>query len=104
MLTAAENFFCRPRDQQAVANQKHTNFFAPEGDQITLLTVFQGWADSDFSDHWARDNFIQVRALRRALDIRKQLESMMNLRNIDLVSCGKDFTRVSKVCADVFIG
>jgi HrpA-like RNA helicase len=97
-MLQVENIFYRPRDKQAVADQKRAKFFAPEGDHITLLAVYNGWKAAKFSNPWAHDNFIQVRSLRRAQDVRKQLVSIMDRYKLDVSSCGRDFTRVCKVC------
>jgi ATP-dependent RNA helicase DHX8/PRP22 len=61
-MLSVENIFYRPRDKQAVADQKRSKFFAPEGDHITMLAVYNGWKNSKFSNPWAHDNFIQVRS------------------------------------------
>lgn len=101
-MLSVENIFYRPRDKQAVADQKRAKFVAPEGDHITLLAVYQGWQQSKFSNPWAHDNFIQVRSLRRALDVRKQLVSIMDRYKLEMTSCGRDFTRVSKAIVSGF--
>lgn len=65
-------------DLQAMADMKRARFFQPEGDHLTLLNVYQQWANSKFSNPWCHDNFLQSRALRRCQDVRKQLVSIMD--------------------------
>ncbi|KAL8137387.1 hypothetical protein V2J09_003388 [Rumex salicifolius] len=90
------NMFYRPREKQAQADQKKAKFFQPEGDHLTLLAVYEAWKAQNFSGPWCHENFLQARSLRRAQDVRKQLLSIMDKYKLDVVSCGKDFTRIRK--------
>ena len=46
---------------------------------------------------------MQARAMRRAQDIRKQLLGLMERFKLEVVSCGKHYTRVRKsICAGYF--
>ncbi|RCH87471.1 DEAH-box ATP-dependent RNA helicase prp22, partial [Rhizopus stolonifer] len=77
MLTA-QNVFYRPKEKQAQADQKKAKFHQPEGDHLTLLTVYNGWKNSKFSTPWCFENFIQQRSMKRAQDVRKQLLGIMD--------------------------
>ena len=72
-MLSAQNIFYRPREKQAAADQKKAKFFQPEGDHLTLLTVYESWKANNFSTPWCFENFVQNRSLRRAQDVRKQL-------------------------------
>ena len=103
MLSIQTPFF-RPKDKQAQADAKRAKFFQPEGDHLTLLTVFNGWAASGYSNNWAFDHFLQSRSLRQAQDIRKQLLSIMDRYQLPLLSAGRDWTRVCRaVCSGYFM-
>uniref|UniRef100_A0A1J3JZS7 RNA helicase n=2 Tax=Noccaea caerulescens TaxID=107243 RepID=A0A1J3JZS7_NOCCA len=90
------NIFYRPREKQAQADQKKAKFFQPEGDHLTLLAVYEAWKAKNFSGPWCFENFIQSRSLRRAQDVRKQLLSIMDKYKLDVVSAGKNFTKIRK--------
>ncbi|KAI8580571.1 hypothetical protein K450DRAFT_236260 [Umbelopsis ramanniana AG] len=77
MLTA-QNVFYRPKEKQAAADSKKAKFHQPEGDHLTLLTVYNGWKASKFSAPWCFENFIQARSMKRAQDVRKQLLGIMD--------------------------
>jgi HrpA-like RNA helicase len=77
MLTVP-NIFYRPKEKQAQADSKKAKFHQPEGDHLTLLTVYNGWKGSKFSNPWCFENFIQARSMRRAQDVRKQLVGIMD--------------------------
>ncbi|XP_073116371.1 probable pre-mRNA-splicing factor ATP-dependent RNA helicase DEAH5 [Elaeis guineensis] len=90
------NIFYRPREKQAQADQKRAKFFQPEGDHLTLLAVYEAWKAKNFSGPWCFENFVQSPSLRRAQDVRKQLLTIMDRYKLDVVSAGKNFTKIRK--------
>ncbi|KAG1330457.1 Helicase [Cocos nucifera] len=96
------NIFYRPREKQAQADQKRAKFFQPEGDHLTLLAVYEAWKAKNFSGPWCFENFVQSRSLRRAQDVRKQLLTIMDRYKLDVVSAGKNFTKIRKAIAAGF--
>ncbi|OIW03527.1 hypothetical protein TanjilG_31040 [Lupinus angustifolius] len=90
------NIFYRPREKQAQADQKRAKFFQPEGDHLTLLAVYEAWKAKNFSGPWCFENFVQSRSLRRAQDVRKQLLTIMDKYKLDVLSAGKNFTKIRK--------
>ncbi|CAL5401636.1 unnamed protein product [Camellia sinensis] len=117
------NIFYRPREKQAQADQKRAKFFQPEGDHLTLLAVYEAWKAKNFSGPWCFENFVQSRSLRRAQDVRKQLLSIMDkglsagceavinnweafkllqVYKLDVVTAGKNFTKIRKAIAAGF--
>jgi HrpA-like RNA helicase len=66
------------REKQAAADQKKAKFFQPEGDHLSLLTVYESWKAQKFSSPWCFENYLQARSLRRAQDVRKQLLTIMD--------------------------
>jgi ATP-dependent RNA helicase DHX8/PRP22 len=90
------NVFYRPREKQTQADRKRGNFFQPEGDHVTLLTVYQAWKAKQFSGPWCVENFLQISSLRRAQDVRKQLLEIMDRFRLDVVSAGNDLTKVRR--------
>ncbi|KAJ4880660.1 hypothetical protein Rs2_37715 [Raphanus sativus] len=95
-MIQTENIFYRPREKQAQADQKKAKFFQPEGDHLTLLAVYEAWKAKNFSSQWCVENFIQSRSLRRAQDVRKQLLSIMDRYKLDVVSAGRNLTKIRK--------
>ncbi|CAO3629658.1 unnamed protein product [Cunninghamella blakesleeana] len=95
MLTAG-NVFYRPKEKQAQADSKKAKFHQPEGDQLTLLTVYNAWKANNYASPWCFENFIQARSIKRAQDVRKQLLGIMDRYKHDIVSCGNNYTKVCK--------
>lgn len=102
-MLSVQNIWFRPKDQQAVADQKKAKFNQVEGDHLTLLAVYNAWRNNNFSAGWAKTNFVQHRSLKRAQEVRRQLLSIMDRHKLDIVSCGKATARVQKaICSGFF--
>jgi ATP-dependent RNA helicase DHX8/PRP22 len=93
-MISVQNVFFRPKEKQAQADAKKNKFHQPEGDHLTLLAVYQAWKASGYSKPWCHENFVQNRAMQRAMDVRKQLITLMDRHQMDVVSCGKNLNRV----------
>lgn len=119
MLQAGGQVFYRPKDKQAQADAKKAKFHQPEGDLLTLLSVYNGWKASKFSNPWCFENFIHTRAMKTAQDVRKrrslfaegppgrlygiELIGIMDRYKHDLVSCGSNYNRVRMaICSGFF--
>lgn len=101
-MLSVQTIFYRPKEKQALADQKKAKFHMPEGDHLTLLNVFNSWKNNKFSNPWCYENFVQARNLRRAADVRKQLLGIMDRHKLDVVSCGKNYKRVQMAIVSGF--
>ena len=64
------------------------------GDHLTLLNVYNQWAETDFSSQWCYENYIQHRSMKRARDIRDQLEALLDRVEIEIASNPLDTTAI----------
>jgi len=103
-MLSVQNVFYRPKDKQAMSDQKKARFHQPEGDHCTLLEVYKTWAHNRFSNPWCYENFIQARALRRSQDVRKQLITLMDRYKFEIVTCGNDYNRIRKCITAGYFG
>ncbi|KAH9828688.1 P-loop containing nucleoside triphosphate hydrolase protein [Rhodofomes roseus] len=102
-MLSVQSVFYRPKEKQGQADSKKAKFHQPEGDHLTLLTVYNGWKASNFSNPWCYENFIQARSMRRAQDVRKQLLGIMDRYKHDIISAGRDYNRVRRaICSGYF--
>jgi len=98
-----QNVFYRPKEKQQVADQRKSKFHQPEGDHLTLLTVYNAWKNNKFSNAWCFENFIQARTLRRSQDVRKQMLGIMDRHKLECVSAGRNTAKVQKaICSGYF--
>ncbi|KAL2269174.1 hypothetical protein VTJ83DRAFT_4020 [Remersonia thermophila] len=77
MLGEVATLFFRPKDKKVHADSARARFTVRDGgDHLTLLNVYNQWADADYSPVWARENFLTQRSLTRARDVRDQLAKL----------------------------
>ncbi|KAJ7283259.1 P-loop containing nucleoside triphosphate hydrolase protein [Mycena rebaudengoi] len=102
-MLSVQTVFYRPKEKQGQADSKKAKFHQPEGDHLTLLTVYNGWKGANFSNPWCYENFIQARSMRRAQDVRKQLLGIMDRYKHEILSAGRDYNIVRKaICSGFF--
>ncbi|KAJ1614193.1 PRP43-like protein [Cryptosporidium canis] len=78
-LLTVPNIFLRPRDKSKEADYAKSSFVDPSGDHLTLLYAFESFREVLYEDEakakkFAKDNFLNYRALVSAENVRKQLE------------------------------
>ena len=71
MLTVGNAIFYRPKEKALHADNAKKNFFRPGGDHLALLNVYNQWVETNHSMQWCFENFIQLRSMRRARDIKE---------------------------------
>ncbi len=101
-MLSVQNIFYRPKEKQAVADQRRAKFNHQEGDHLTYLAVFQAWEQINYSTIWCHENYIQARSLRRAVEIRKQLLGLLGRYRLQEVSCGLRHELIRKAIVSGF--
>uniref|UniRef100_A0A8D3D4V4 Pre-mRNA-splicing factor ATP-dependent RNA helicase DHX16 n=1 Tax=Scophthalmus maximus TaxID=52904 RepID=A0A8D3D4V4_SCOMX len=96
MLSVNNSIFYRPKDKVVHADNARMNFVVPGGDHLVLLNVYTQWVESGFSTQWCYENFIQFRSMRRARDVRDQLEGLMERIEVEVVSSQEDSVPIRK--------
>ena len=97
MLSNNSSIFYRPKDKIIHADTARKNFFVPGGDHLTLMNVYNQWAETEFSTQWCFENYIQHRSMKRARDIRDQLEGLLQRVEIDVISNPHETVNIRKV-------
>jgi pre-mRNA-splicing factor ATP-dependent RNA helicase DHX16 len=91
MLSLGASVFYRPKEKAIMADTARMNFArGGGGDHIALLRCYSEWASTDYSNTWCFENFVQVRSIRRARDIREQLEGLCDRVEIDHLASKPD--------------
>lgn len=89
MLSVNSSIFYRPKNKLILADTARKNFNLqpnPLGDHFTLLNVYNRWVETEYSTQWCYENYVQHRSLKRARDVREQLEGLLERVEIDLSS------------------
>ncbi|XP_049393430.1 pre-mRNA-splicing factor ATP-dependent RNA helicase DEAH1-like isoform X2 [Solanum stenotomum] len=103
MLSVGNSIFYRPKDKQVHADNARMNFHVGNvGDHIALLKVYSSWRETNFSTQWCYENYIQVRSMKRARDIRDQLEGLLERVEIELTSNDGDYEAIKKAITSGF--
>ncbi|XP_075594443.1 pre-mRNA-splicing factor ATP-dependent RNA helicase DHX16 [Balearica regulorum gibbericeps] len=96
MLSVNNAIFYRPKDKVLHADSARLGFHVPGGDHLVLLNVYNQWVASGHSLQWCYEHFVQARSLRRARDVREQLEGLMERVEVAPSSCAGDYGPVRK--------
>ena len=98
MLSESGSLFYRPKDKKLHADQARQNFVRPGGDHFTLLNVWEQWAETNYSQQFCYEQFLQFKSLSRARDIRDQLAGLCERVEIVIQSNpnSNDITPVQK--------
>lgn len=88
LLSSERIFASVPR----VDEKRHSNYLEvmkglmlKEGDHATFCHIFKQWVKSGKSDKWAKDHFINMRALRQAVNIKDQIRDLIKSINYSIV-------------------
>ncbi|KAI4306384.1 hypothetical protein L6164_029666 [Bauhinia variegata] len=97
MLFVGNSIFHRPKEKKVHADNARSNFHAGNvGDHIALLKVYNSWKETDYSSQWCYENYVQVRSMKRARDIRDQLAGRLERIEIELTSNANDLDAIKK--------
>ncbi|KAI9906859.1 hypothetical protein PsorP6_004416 [Peronosclerospora sorghi] len=97
-MLSVESIFYSPRDKKAAAAQSRARFIAYEGDQITLLNIFNGYVQcaAKQRNKWCRDHYINHRAMMRVESVRLQLKGYIEKLGLPIDSCLPDIDALRK--------
>mmetsp|Transcript_9253 Transcript_9253/g.15203 ORF Transcript_9253/g.15203 Transcript_9253/m.15203 type:complete len:1053 (-) Transcript_9253:255-3413(-) len=99
MLSVNNSIFYRPKDKAMYADAARTNFNRGFGDHVTLMNVYSQWAETNFATQWCYENFVQVRSMKRARDVREQLVGLMDRVELEIKSKPDDLLAIRKCIA-----
>ena len=86
MLSAGNAIFYRPKDKAVLADAAKANFHRGYGDHLALLNCYTQWEELGFSVQWCFENFVQIRTMKRARDVKEQLEGMLERVELEMLS------------------
>ncbi|KIY69583.1 putative PRP16-RNA-dependent ATPase [Cylindrobasidium torrendii FP15055 ss-10] len=95
-MLSVPSVFYRPKERLEEADAAREKFNVPESDHLTLLNVFNQWKSHGYRDEWAMRHFLHPKLLRKAREVRTQLEDIMKFQKMGLVSCGTEYDVVRK--------
>ncbi|SPO39047.1 probable PRP16 - RNA-dependent ATPase [Pseudozyma flocculosa] len=102
-MLSVPSVFYRPKERQEESDAAREKFFVAESDHLTLLHVYNQWRSNGYRDSWCARHFLHGKILRKAREVRTQLEDIMKSQRLALVSCQTDWDVVRKcICSGYF--
>lgn len=101
MLSVPPVFF-RPRDREEESDAAREKFMVPESDHLTMLHMYQQWKMNAYSGTWCSEHFIQVKAIRKAREVRAQLLDIMKSNSLPHISCGSEWDLVRRAITSAY--
>ncbi|KAH8410546.1 hypothetical protein KR009_000184 [Drosophila setifemur] len=83
-------------DKNEMAALAHAKFQSKHGDHLTLLNVYNAFVKSEKQKVWCHDNYLNIRSLTYARDVRRQLTEISE--RLGLVFNSSDDTEMLKKC------
>ncbi|XP_058757122.1 pre-mRNA-splicing factor ATP-dependent RNA helicase DEAH1-like [Vicia villosa] len=103
MLSTGNSIFYRPKDKKVHADNARMNFHTGDvGDHIANLKIYNSWKEANYSKQWCYENYIQIRSMKRARDIRDQLARLLEKVEIEITSSSNDLDAIKKSIASGF--
>mmetsp|Transcript_26254 Transcript_26254/g.38918 ORF Transcript_26254/g.38918 Transcript_26254/m.38918 type:complete len:1058 (+) Transcript_26254:41-3214(+) len=97
MLSIGSSVFYRPKDKAVHADNAKMNFArGGGGDHMALMRCYNEWVDTNYSTQWCYENYVQVRSMNKARDIREQIEGLMERVEVEMTSNPHDTDAVCK--------
>lgn len=94
---SSDNVFIAHGDKSELAALAHAKFLSKNGDHLTLLNVFSIFQKIEKPKVWCHDNFLNIRNLTYARNVRNQLVEISLRMGLAINSCG-DNTDVIRKC------
>ncbi|WVO13862.1 hypothetical protein L204_101485 [Cryptococcus depauperatus] len=95
-MLSVPSVFYRPPQRAEESDAAREKFFVPESDHLTLLHVYTQWKSNGYSDSWCIKHFLHPKLMRKAREVRGQLEDIMKQQKMELLSVGTDWDIVRK--------
>lgn len=95
-MLSVPSVFYRPKERQEEADAVREKFYVAESDHLTLLHCYTQWRLNSYRDVWCTQHFLHSKILRKAREVRTQLEDICKTLKLPIVSCGTDWDQVRK--------
>ncbi|WFD20294.1 RNA helicase [Malassezia caprae] len=95
-MLSVPTVFYRPKERQEESDTARERFYVAESDHLTLMHVYSQWRNNGFKDSWCNRHFLHAKLLRKAREVRAQLEDILKSQKLAMVSCGTDWDVIRK--------
>ncbi len=95
-LLFVETVVHSPNNKKELAAAAHQKFLSSDGDHVTLLNIYRAYKGVNGNKDWCHENFVNMRNMKNAMDVRRQLHEICVKQKLPLKSCGRDTTAIRK--------
>ncbi|KAJ8022209.1 ATP-dependent RNA helicase DHX33 [Holothuria leucospilota] len=95
-LLSVDSVLNAPSSKREQAAQCWKKFYSTDGDHIMLLTIYRSFIAMKGSKNWCHENFVSLRNMKHAVEIRKQLKDLCVKAQLPLQSCGRETAPIRK--------
>lgn len=93
---SSDNVFIDHVDKSELAALAHAKFLSKHGDHLTLLNVISIFQKIEKPKVWCHDNFLNIRNLTYARNVRNQLVEISSRMGLTFNSCGDNTDAIRK--------
>ncbi|XP_052850765.1 ATP-dependent RNA helicase DHX33 isoform X2 [Drosophila gunungcola] len=95
-VLSSDHVFVSNSDKNEMAALAHAKFQSKHGDHLTLLNVFNAFCKTEKPKMWSHDNYLNLRSLTYARNVRRQLAEISE--RLNLVFNSSDDIEMLKKC------
>ncbi|XP_016975360.2 ATP-dependent RNA helicase DHX33 [Drosophila rhopaloa] len=81
-VLSSDHVFVSNSDKNEIATLAHAKFQSKHGDHLTLLNVFNAFSKTEKPKMWSHDNYLNLRSLTYARNVRRQLAEISERLNL----------------------
>lgn len=96
-MLSVDSVMFTPQSKREEALETRKKFISSDGDHVTYLNIYRAYKSVRGNKEWCHENFINLRNMRLALEVRKQLRGICVKLELPIESCGQD-TSVLRKC------
>ncbi|KAG9013115.1 DEAH-box ATP-dependent RNA helicase prp43 [Tulasnella sp. 427] len=86
-MLSVPNVWLRPNNARKEADIAKAKLSVPGGDHLSLVNVYNSYMENkDYDPNWAWSNYLAVRSLQQAQNVRNQVQRLMERFDLDLIS------------------
>jgi len=101
-MLSVPSVFYRPKERIDEADAAREKFYVAESDHLTLLHCYTQWRLNGYRDSWCAQHFLHAKILKKAREVRTQLEDICKTLKLNIISCGTDWDTVRKCVVSGF--
>lgn len=90
-MLSVPSVFYRPKERMEESDAAREKFVVPESDHLTLLNVYMQWKANGYSDKWAGQHFLHGKIIKKAREVREQLQDIMKKEKMNVIASGTDW-------------